>query len=152
MTSSSPCSNRNVVSGTNSSSIFGRHSWTRDRQSYNRSHSSKVPCPICGRLFNFGDVLGFRLHVVHHSVGGEVWCCRGVTIEEAAEYGISDDVPVYSFMGRERLGGCMRGFRHRGQLERHLRARFNSCQSILVGKRTLAGWVDRAVSTRVLAR
>ncbi|KAJ6579169.1 hypothetical protein DFH09DRAFT_845778, partial [Mycena vulgaris] len=90
---------------------------------------SRYPCvcPMCGRLFRATDQASFKIHTAAHCASREIWCCRGILMEESAQHGLSADIPSYSFLGRERVGGCMQVFDGRRALEEHLRMPHNTC-------------------------
>ncbi|KAJ7039715.1 hypothetical protein C8F04DRAFT_1178435 [Mycena alexandri] len=71
---------------------------------------------------------------------GKVWCCQGVLKEEAQMYGIPSDIPSYIFLGQERVGGCLRAYFTKRELEIHLGSFFCVCESALVGRRAKKAW------------
>lgn len=80
---------------------------------------------------------------------GKIWCCQGVLKEDGPKYGIGPEAPSYTFLGRERVGGCMRTFLTRWELEKHLHELFNACHSSLGGKR-MEGWTNAGIPTELL--
>ncbi|KAJ7135575.1 hypothetical protein C8R44DRAFT_582623, partial [Mycena epipterygia] len=84
-------------------------------------------CPICKKVFEISDKGLFELHLSIHCASGEAWSCCGVPAECARDYGIVHDLPSYTFLGRERVGGCKKIFSCRRQLERHIVGRFSRC-------------------------
>ncbi|KAJ7093648.1 hypothetical protein C8R43DRAFT_861692, partial [Mycena crocata] len=77
-------------------------------------------CPVCNYTLTEmnGEVLD--VHFAYHCMHGQAWCCKGVLKEDAAEYGLDSTTETYIFLGRERVGGCLRTFFERWELESHL--------------------------------
>ncbi|KAJ7750548.1 hypothetical protein B0H16DRAFT_1275686, partial [Mycena metata] len=48
------------------------------------------------------------------------WACCGVPTEVASEYGLGRGAVSYTFLGRERVGGCLKVFCTKEELEKHL--------------------------------
>ncbi|KAJ7458383.1 hypothetical protein B0H11DRAFT_1644819, partial [Mycena galericulata] len=84
-------------------------------------------CPVCGRVFERTNKDGLFVHIAFHCMEGKAWCCQGVPKEEAAGFGIPPETRGYIFLGRERVGGCLRTFFDRNRLDMHLSGRFNTC-------------------------
>ncbi|KAJ7806012.1 hypothetical protein B0H13DRAFT_1929843 [Mycena leptocephala] len=57
---------------------------------------------------------------------GKVWCCKGIVKEDAAHLGTA--IPIYNFLGRDRVGGCLKIFLRRWDLEKHLYRPLNTCE------------------------
>ncbi|KAJ7197888.1 hypothetical protein C8J57DRAFT_1417658 [Mycena rebaudengoi] len=117
----------------------------RDRFS---TRSFNYACLICELALDHSDEV--TSHFAHHCMSGKVWCCRGVPREDAAYYGLTPYAPSYTFLGRERVGGCMRVFLKRYQLAKHLAQRFNTCESVIVGRKVERQWEDVGVPISLL--
>ncbi|KAJ7781776.1 hypothetical protein DFH07DRAFT_386911, partial [Mycena maculata] len=82
-------------------------------------------CRVCGWVQKNQRLPDFKRHVKTHQRAFEEdaqkgWRCKGVLVDEAAEYGLDSDAPTYSFLDQMRVGGCMKTFSRRDALKRHL--------------------------------
>ncbi|KAJ7495914.1 hypothetical protein B0H11DRAFT_1646759, partial [Mycena galericulata] len=84
-------------------------------------------CPICAKVLTRADKSGLLAHAAFHCLEGKVWFCRGVPKEDAARFGIPPDARSYTFLGRERVGGCLKAFYDRDRLDRHLSGTYTTC-------------------------
>ncbi|KAK7048515.1 hypothetical protein R3P38DRAFT_2869854 [Favolaschia claudopus] len=82
-------------------------------------------CRVCGWVQKNQRLPDFKRHVKTHQRtfdddAQKGWRCKGVLRSEASEWGIADDAPSYDFLGKERVGGCLKTFSRRDALKRHL--------------------------------
>ncbi|KAJ7025397.1 hypothetical protein C8F04DRAFT_1269281 [Mycena alexandri] len=89
-------------------------------------------CGVCGWVQKNMRVPDFKRHLkTHQRVSDEGaqkgWRCKGVLVSEATDYGLDTDAPTYTFLGHERVGGCMKTFSRRDALKRHLDNENVSC-------------------------
>ncbi|KAJ7784391.1 hypothetical protein B0H16DRAFT_296165 [Mycena metata] len=89
-------------------------------------------CGVCGWVQRNMRVPDFKRHLkTHQRVSDEGaqkgWRCKGVLVSEATDYGLDTDTPTYTFLGNQRVGGCMKTFSRRDALKRHLDNENVSC-------------------------
>ncbi|KAJ7601586.1 hypothetical protein DFH06DRAFT_404599 [Mycena polygramma] len=89
-------------------------------------------CGVCGWVQKNGRLPDFKRHVKTHQRtfdegSHKGWRCKGVPLDEALNWGVAADAETYTFMGRERVGGCMKTFSRRDALKRHLDNENVSC-------------------------
>ncbi|KAF7346548.1 hypothetical protein MSAN_01882900 [Mycena sanguinolenta] len=99
--------------------------------------SDDFVCRVCGWVQKNQRLPDFKRHVKTHQrafdEGAEKgWRCKGVLVSEAADWALGPDAPTYTFLGQERVGGCMKTFSRRDALKRHL----DNCNVTCVGRPT----------------
>lgn len=82
-------------------------------------------CPVCNRKQENERMPDFKRHLLTHMRPMEEekekgWRCKGVLLQDARDWGIPEGAKVYTFLGQERVGGCMKTFSRRDALKRHL--------------------------------
>ncbi|KAJ7245042.1 hypothetical protein B0H12DRAFT_1003300, partial [Mycena haematopus] len=82
-------------------------------------------CRVCGWVQKNKRLPDFKRHVKTHQRAFDEdaekgWRCKGVLTSEAADWALGPDAPTYTFLGQERVGGCMKTFSRRDALKRHL--------------------------------
>lgn len=92
----------------------------------NRKTSPRRPpssvCPVCRQKFSSSSV---SQHIETHAnstsdTDGILWRCKGVRVEDAPAYRVPMSSPMYTHNNVIRIGGCLRTFRRRDALTRHL--------------------------------
>ncbi|TFK40669.1 hypothetical protein BDQ12DRAFT_733875 [Crucibulum laeve] len=82
-------------------------------------------CPECGWQQVNRRMPDFKRHLKTHTRPSESdqakgWWCKGILLEHTTDYHVSASSQPYDFLGRQRVGGCLRTFSRRDALKRHL--------------------------------